>query len=57
MAEKKRKTKIGNHDLKELEKRVQIIDKIDDKEFGFAVKNNLIKLWELTAWQEWKMKK
>ncbi len=38
-------------------KRIQIISGIDDKEFGFAVKNNLIKWWELKAWQESNMKK
>ena len=42
---------------KEFAKRIRIISGIDDAELGFAVKNNLIKWWELKAWQESKQAK
>ncbi len=57
MTKKSNGTRNGKRYSKELEKRIQIIDKISDEEFGFAVKNNLIKWWELRAWQESNVKK
>lgn len=57
MTKKSNGARNGERYSKELEKRIQIIDKISDEEFGFAVKNNLIKWWELKAWQESNVKK
>jgi len=54
MTKKIVKQKSGTGLRKELEKRIQIIGKIGDEELGFAVKNNLIKWWELKAWQKLK---
>lgn len=58
MSERVVKQKLDTSAQKELVRRVQIIGKIDNEELGFAVKNNLLRWWELKAWQESKeMKK
>ncbi|MFH1695207.1 MAG: hypothetical protein ABH850_02130 [Candidatus Micrarchaeota archaeon] len=57
MTKKAKKQKFRNSIQKELERKIQIIGKIDNEELGFAVKNNLIKWWQLKAWQEWKERK
>ncbi|MFH1337597.1 MAG: hypothetical protein ABIH55_01845 [Nanoarchaeota archaeon] len=38
--------------LEKIEKTIKVIDEIDDKELGHAVRNGLIKWWEIKAWQD-----
>lgn len=37
---------------REFKKRIKVIDNLSDEELGSAVRNNLIKWWELKAWQK-----
>ncbi|MFH1239902.1 MAG: hypothetical protein V1672_01690 [Candidatus Diapherotrites archaeon] len=52
MTKKLAKQKLEMNIPKEVVKRLQIINKIDDEELGFAVRNCLIKWWELKEWQK-----
>jgi len=57
MTKKAAKQKLEMNTQNEFVKRLQIIDKIDDEELGFVVRNSLIKWWELKEWQELKQMK